>query len=268
MTSSKSADTAVTKPMNRNMVEEEWCFIQKSKYGCKEDERVRLFRYELAREMETDPFRWRATIKQVFGKYFPTTPYLKIPALKRKSLWKDAFSNALPLLDPQEPYAGFVYTHIYPSVAQDEADFLEGADGQKPKPMRKDAETKKADQKHTVALIRLLLNFNYPDDVLQDQFKQLLAKVRKTPAIFDSRGGTKIDAALKQLAAARLLQIKKTPAAANAFLTDHDYALPYEGSAAWYKAKDRVAEWITHPPFFSHSFRSILSNTQSINKVQ
>jgi len=198
---------------------------------------------------------------------FPKTPYLKIPASKRKSLWRDAFSSALPLFDPQEPYAGFDYTYIYPSIAQDEAGFLEGVDGQKSKPSRKNADTKKPDQKHTVALIRLLLNFNYPDDVLQDQFKKLLAKVRKTQPIFDSRGGTEIDVVLKQLAAARLLRIKTTPAGAIEFLTDHGYDLPYKNSTGWYKAETRVAEWIRHPPFFSHSLKSILSSTPSSNEA-
>jgi len=229
------------KTVKTQLQEEDWCFIQKDKYKCTDKEKPILFRYELGRELGLAPGSEYLLLSSVFKGYFPDTPYLKIPIKIRTDLWKQAFepdSGHIPLFDPSAPIDGFNYTYRYAMGDNVWADTWQDQASLNPD-----------DYDYSVALIQLHLDFDQPDCVLVQKFAEMLKQLRKTESVYDSRGKPSIDSALKQLAATRLLDCCGTPENAQAYVSDHDYDLPYGGgNSGWYKAKGKIAQWKQKAP--------------------
>ena len=235
--------------------DEEWCFIQAGKYECSKDEMQILFRYELAREAHQRGLNPksadRSVFESVFPGHFPDVPYLSIPAPERIQKWKEAFKpsgSAIPHYDPATPESGFFYSYEYlrhervkPSSPQELANLTDDGYDQ------------------SFAMVKVNINFDYPDKVLSEAFSKMLRHIRKTQPVIENRGGTSVEDALKQLAASRLVRVFEGAKAAETFIGRHKYDPPYEGAgpSGWTKANSQVTKWLEGALYLSLTGRSL-----------
>ncbi len=198
-----------------------------------------LLRYELAREAVLNseysaplqPF-WQS----VFRGHFPKTPYLAIPKAERRSLWAQAFRNEppkhLPIADPDAPSTGLFYTYRYIS-----------RDGLLAASFEEFESSGEEDLDLSCALIQLVVDFDYPDEVLKNEFSRLLKAIRKVPASIETKGrGVSVATALKFLAVARVWDATGNYDDAETFVSSKLPDLLYTGEKHWRGAKQKVAE--------------------------
>lgn len=232
------------------MEADDWRFIQIQKCGLLKDEWAALFRYELAREVSRESDLHRC-VKEVFPKHFERTPYLQIPEATRREALPFASKRGSRLkidhFDPMAPDR--CLSHIWRFAADEDEGNGNGdlnTPLEPPKP-------------HHIAFLALTLDLRFPDSVIIDEVKSILEKHRQgVRATFGFRGSTKIEAALKQLAIARLLRELGSIKAVQDKLADAKFANPYPGGeSGYYDARDALRRWRRKLPVFSKNQKSI-----------